>query len=272
MTARKSLTPRQKYGQELRLRRQEAGLTQEELSEEVVCSPSLISHIEAGRRLPSREDAKRLDQVLKTNGWFSRWLEDLEERYADHFAVAAELERQAIEIREHATTLIPGLLQTDSYARAVYTAFSPNYVTEDLDRRVVNRTERSRILDDPTSPVMWTLLDEAVLRRPVGGPAVMAAQLGRLVDMAENGRLRLHVIPFAVGAHALMESMLSLMAFTDTAPVAYVEGVLTGTLMDDPALVFKCRSAYDLAISEALPQADSLALIRAVAEEYRHEQ
>jgi transcriptional regulator with XRE-family HTH domain len=141
-------TPRQKYGEELRLRRLAAGMTQEALGELLVCSPTLISHFEAGRRLPSPEDAQRLDLVLKTDGFFARWLKDLDSRYADHFAAVAELERQATEIRLFALSLVPGLLQTEAYARALFRAYSPNHRSEEVDRRVVNRMERARILDE----------------------------------------------------------------------------------------------------------------------------
>ncbi|MFD4700101.1 helix-turn-helix domain-containing protein [Streptomyces niveus] len=265
-------SPRQKYGEELKLRRIAAGMTQEALARLVVCSPTLISHFEAGRRLPSPSDAKRLDKVLGTDGFFERWLEDLDSKFAQFFAAVAELEKQAIEIRQWGLALVPGLLQTDGYARAVFRAYDANYRTEEVDRRVVNRMERSEILEGASGPVLWTMLDEAVLRRRVGGAAIMATQLHKLVDLAETGRLRLHVLPFGVGEHALMESPLDLLSFEDAAPIAYVEGLNTGNLMDDPALVSKCQAAYDLALSDALPLRESLALVRAVAEEHEHGQ
>ncbi|MGW1375232.1 helix-turn-helix domain-containing protein [Streptomyces sp. NPDC002446] len=269
---RRPRTPREKYGEELRLRRVAAGMTQEELSERVVCSPTLISHWEAGRRLPKPDDAARIDQALGTDGFFARWLEDLESKYADHFAAAAELEQQATLIQQFALALVPGVLQTDDYARALFRAYRPNHTAESLDEAVVIRTKRRRILDGPTQPVVWTLLDEAVLRRSVGGPLVMAEQLSKIADMAEAGRLRLHVIPYGVGAHSLMESLLTLMSFEDSAPAAYVEGFLSGNLMDDPALVSTCQTAYALALSDALSQQESLALVRAAAEEHAHGQ
>ncbi|MBH5335354.1 helix-turn-helix transcriptional regulator [Streptomyces pactum] len=266
---RRPRTPREKYGEELRLRRMAAGLTQETLSERVVCSPTLISHFEAGRRLPKPDDAARIDQALGTDGFFLRWLEDLESKFADHFAVVAELEPHAVEIQQYSISLVPGLLQTEAYARAVFEAYSPNQ-RADLDERIVNRMSRVRILDDPLQPVLWTVLDEAVLRRPVGGRRVMAEQLRRIADLAETRRLRLHVLPFSAGAHSLMESMMTLMTFEDAAPIAYVEGFRSGHLMDDPSLVRACQSAYALALSEAATRQESLALIRAVAEEYDH--
>lgn len=269
---RKPRTAREKYGEELRLRRMNAGLTQEELGDRVVCSPTLISHFEAGRRLPKPDDAQRIDQALQTDGFFARWLEDLESKYADHFAAVAELEQQATLIQQFALSLIPGVLQTDGYARALFRAYQPNHTVEELDEAVVIRTKRARILDGPLNAVVWTLLDESVLRRRVGGPQVMAEQLHKVADMAEAGRLRLHVLPYGAGAHALQQSYLTLMSFEDSAPVAYVEAFLTGHLMDDPALVAASQTAYALALSDALSRQESLALVRAAAEEHEHGQ
>jgi transcriptional regulator with XRE-family HTH domain len=269
---RRPRTPREKYGEELRLRRIAAGLTQEELGEQVVCSPTLISHYEAGRRLPKPDDARRIDRALGTDGFFERWLEDLDSKYNDYFAVVAELEQQATLIQQFALSLVPGVLQTDAYARALFRAYRPNYTVEELDENVVIRTKRAQILDGPLRPVVWTMLDEAVLRRRVGGPKVMAEQLRKIADLAEAGRLRLHVLPYSAGAHSLMESLLTLMAFADSPPVAYVEGLLTGNLMDDPALVTASQTAYALALSDALSHQESLALVKAVAEEHAHGQ
>ncbi|MFI6960444.1 helix-turn-helix domain-containing protein [Streptomyces sp. NPDC050255] len=271
-TKRRPRTPREKYGEELKLRRIAAGLTQEALGEMVVCSPTLISHYEAGRRLPSPEDAQRIDRALGTDGFFARWLEDLDSKYADHFASVAELETQATLIQQFALSLVPGLLQTEGYARALFQTVRPNYRPDEVDKDVVIRTERSRILDGPLAPVLWTMLDEAVLRRQVGSPQVMAEQLNKIADMAATGRLRLHVLPFGAGAHSLQEGLASLMSFADAQPVAYVEGYLTGNLMDDPAMVKACRTVYDLALSDAMSHQDSLALVRAAAEEHEHGQ
>ncbi|MFF8829679.1 Scr1 family TA system antitoxin-like transcriptional regulator [Streptomyces sp. NPDC015131] len=270
--ARKPRTQREKYGEELRLRRTAAQLTQEGLGEQVVCSPTLISHFEAGRRLPKPDDAERIDRALGTDGFFARWLEDLESTYFEGFAAVAELEQQATLIQQFALSLVPGMLQTPEYAREIFRAYRPNYTPDELDREVVIRTARSQLLDKPAAPVMWTLLDEAVLRRRVGGSRTMAGQLHKIADLAENGRLRLHVLSFARGAHALQQSLLTLMSFADSAPVAYVEGLLTGHVMDDPALVSASQTAYALALSDALSQQESLALVRAAAEEYAHGQ
>ncbi|SEC87721.1 Helix-turn-helix domain-containing protein [Streptomyces misionensis] len=267
---RRPRTPREKYGEELRLRRIAAGLTQEQLSEIIVCSPTLISHYESGRRLPKPDDARRIDLALGTDGFFERWLEDLESKYNDYFAAVAELEQQATTIKQFGLALVPGVLQTEGYATAVFRAYWPNYTTEELEEFLVNRMKRRRMFEGPEQPVVWTLLDESVLRHRVGGPEVMAEQLHKIADMAEAGRLRLHVLPHRVGAHALLQSPLVLMSFKDSAPVAYVEGFRTGHLMDDPSLVRASRTAYALALSDALSQQESHALVRAAAEEHVH--
>ncbi|NLU68916.1 helix-turn-helix transcriptional regulator [Streptomyces sp. HNM0574] len=267
-TGEETSSARVKYGEELRLRRERTGMTQEELSEILYCSASLISHIEAGRRLPTVEDAKRIDKALGADGWFERWLKDLEPKYADHFQEAAELEKHAKELRMFSPLLVPGLLQTEEYARAIYAAYRPNHTPDYLDGLVVNRIERSRLLDDPENPVVWSLLDEAVLHRRVGGPGVMAQQLTRIADIAASGRLRIHVLPYGAGAHALMEGAVTLMSFPDTGPAAYVEGLATGRVVDSQREVDEYYSAYDLALSDAMSQQQSLARIRAVAEEH----
>lgn len=271
-TKRRPRTPREKYGEELRLRRIAAGLTQEALGEMVVCSPTLISHWEAGRRLPKPDDARRIDVALGTDGFFARWLEDLDSKFAQFFAPVAELESEATEVRLYGLSLIPGLLQTSAYARAVFQAYRPNFRADELDELIVNRMERGRVLSGPNAPVAWALLDEASLRRRVGGPQVMAEQLRKVADLAEAGRLRLHVLPFATGAHPLLESALYLLDFADAAPLAYVEGLRTGNLMDDPTLVAACQTSYTLALSEAASQRNSVGLVKAIAEEHEHAQ
>ncbi|PJM99471.1 transcriptional regulator [Streptomyces sp. CB01201] len=263
---------RTSYGDELRRRREEAGLTQEELSVRAILSRSYIAHIEAGRRRPSGDDARRLDQVRGANGFFERFLPTLDGRkVAEHFEAAKEFEQQATVIREYAPELVPGILQTEAYARAVFQTRFPPMTDEECDKALVTRLGRSRILDHAKTPAMWVMLNEAVLRRRVGGPAVMAAQLRHLVDLGERRRIRLQVLPFGAGAHSLMEGMVSLMWFADLPPVVYVEGWRTGKLWELPSVVQQCLSAYDLALGDALSHQQSLALVRSAAEDYEHE-
>ncbi|MET9394277.1 helix-turn-helix transcriptional regulator [Streptomyces sp. NPDC006624] len=261
------------YGDWLRQRREAAGLTQQQLADMTVMTRSHIAHIEAGRRVPSKEDARRLDTALNTGDVLSSFLPTEDVAVADYFESARQLEQQAVMIREFALSFVPGILQTEAYARAVLNTAFPRVSDEECDRRLVTRLERARILDDPVTPVVWVLLDEAVLRRAVGGPEVMAEQVMHMVRLAERGRVRVHVLTFELGFHPLMENMLSLMWFDDQPPVAYSEGLRMGRLHDSPSVVQELQGRYDLAMSDALPLKESMSLLRATAEEYgrRHD-
>lgn len=164
---------------------------------------------------------------------------------ADYFEAARLLEQQAVMIREFALSFVPGILQTESYARAVLSTSFPPASEEECDRLVVTRLERAKILDDPVTPVVWALLDEAVLRRVVGGPGVMAEQLTHLVRLVERNRVRIHVVPYGVGAYQLLQGMLTLMWFDDQPPLAYSEGVQVGKVHDSPTVVTRLQGAYD---------------------------
>ncbi|MYW68466.1 helix-turn-helix domain-containing protein [Streptomyces sp. SID8379] len=264
---------RTSYGEELRRRREAAGLTQEELSVRAVMSRTHIAHIEAGRRRPALDDARRLDKVLDTGGVFETFLPTQGEgTVAEHFEEALRLEEQATTIRVYGPKLVPGLLQTPAYAGEVLASGFPPKTPEARDKLLVTRLRRARVLDDFESPVVWTLLDEAVLRRPVGGPGVMCEQLCHIVGLGESHRIRVHVLPFSVGYHALMEGFVSLMWFEDLPPVAYVEGLKTGRVLEVPSVVRQCQAAYDHAMGDALSHQKSLALIRSIAKDYEHEQ
>ncbi len=262
---------RQQYGDELRRLREAAGLTQEELSVRAVMSRTHIAHIEAGRRRPDLADARRLDEVLGGDGVLVRFLPTLGEgRVAEHFAEALRLEGMAKVIRVYGPKLVPGVLQTEAYARAVLGSGFPAKSDEERDKLLVTRLERGRILDDFHTPVLWALLDEAVLRRPIGSRAIMCEQLCHIVELGASRRIRVHVLPFSAGSHALMEGVVSLMWFDDLPPVAYVEGLSIGRVLEVPSVVRECQAAYDHALGDALSHDASLAMIESAAKEYEH--
>ncbi|ARF56274.1 helix-turn-helix domain-containing protein [Streptomyces gilvosporeus] len=258
------------YGDWLKQKREEAGLTQQELADVAVMTRSHIAHIEAGRRIPSKEDARRLDQALNTGNVLSSFLPEDDTAVADRFADALKLEQQAVVIRDFGSTLVPGIFQTEGYARAVMQTAFPPWSEKECDRLVVTRLERAKILANPVTPAVWVLLDEVVLRRPVGGPDVMAEQIMHLVRLVENGRVRVHVLPIGLGAHPLMMGLLKLMWFEDQPPMAYSEGLAVGKLHDSPAMVRRLQDSYHLALSDALPLKESQVLMRSTAKEYGH--
>ncbi|MET7939254.1 helix-turn-helix transcriptional regulator [Streptomyces sp. NPDC005302] len=266
-------SPRAMIGAELRYARENAGLSQAELGEPLFVSGSFIGQLEAGTRRLHLEYAVQIDEILNTKGFFERNCRALaRSKYPDHFAEAAEAEAIASAIREYAPLLIPGLLQTASYARAVFRGGRPTATADVIDDLVAARVERAQILEDPTTPLLWAVLDEAVLRRQVGGANVMAEALRHIAALARRHRIIIQVLPFEAGAHMAMGGSLKLMAFEDAPPLAYLEGLGTGRLEDYPGTVTSYELTFDLLGASALSPAESLALIEAVAEDYSHEE
>ncbi|MBB5117978.1 XRE family transcriptional regulator [Streptomyces eurocidicus] len=257
------------FGSELKRRRETAGFTQQELGTRVFCSGSYIGQFETGIRKPQLDAAERIDEALKTDGFFARMCEGLinSSPYIDYFSEVAYLEGLADSIRAYAPMFVPGLFQTAAYARAILLATFPFTPDEELESRVATRLARQGIVDHPTEPMLWVVLDESVLRRQVGGAVVMREQLMRVVTLVRNRRIGMQVLPFGAGAPAL-SGMLKLMTFEDAPPVAYSEGVMSGSLLDDPALVARCERTYDLVGAAALSPEASLSLVQSVAEEY----
>lgn len=267
-----SSSPRALLGAELRHRREAAGLSQEELGMPLFVSGSFIGQLEAGTRRMQADQAQKLDEVLRADGFFARNCVALKQsKYPDHFAEAAEAEAFATTIKEYAALLIPGLLQTEAYARAVFRAYQPTATEDVIDRLVASRLERAKLLADPTTPMLWMVLDEAALRREAGGRVAMAGALRHLLGLARQHRAILQVLPFSAGAHMALQGSLKLMSFTDAPTLAYLEGLGTGQLQDDPATVRHYELTYDLVAASALSPEASLALIESVAEDYAHE-
>ncbi|RCH66024.1 XRE family transcriptional regulator [Streptomyces sp. SDr-06] len=267
-----SSSPRALLGAELRFAREKAGLTQDELGQPLFVSGSFIGQLEAGTRRMHLEYARQIDKILGTNGFFTRnCVAAAKSKYPDHFAEAAEAEAIATAIREYALLLIPGLLQTEAYARAVFRAYQPTAPEAVIDDLVTARLDRAHLLADPTTPLMWAVLDEAVLRREVGGPRVMAEALAHVANLGSRHRIIVQVLPFSSGAHMALEGSLKLMSFEDAPPLAYLQGLGTGRLQDDPATVTRYELTYDLMGASALSPQQSLALIESVAEDYAHE-
>ncbi|OXS32890.1 helix-turn-helix domain-containing protein [Streptomyces sp. XY006] len=268
-----SSSPRALLGAELRHAREKAGLSQEELGQRLFVSGSFIGQLEAGTRRMQREYARLLDEALRTEDFFQRHCgAAAKSRYPEHFAEAAEAEAEATEIREYAPLLIPGLLQTPAYARAVCRAYQPTAPEEKIEELVTARIERARLLDHPTEPLLWAVLDESALRRVTGGPGVMAEALRHIADLGRRGRAIVQVLPFDAGAHPAMEGSVKLMDFEDAPPLVYFEGVGTGRLDDDPAVVKHQKFTYQLLTACALSPKNSLAVIEAMAEDYAHEE
>ncbi|GAA2123393.1 helix-turn-helix transcriptional regulator [Kitasatospora saccharophila] len=262
------------YGAELRRLREKAGLSQQELADLVFISGTYVSQLEKAVRRPQEDLSRQLDVVLSADGHLER-LHSLvravrSRQFADYFVEAAEHEQQAKTILEYAPLVVPGLLQTRRYAEAIILAANPLLDEEELEERLTGRMERQALIGDPTRLLFWAVLDEAVLRRVVGSREIMAEQLRRIAELVTKRQIVVQVVEFEAGAHALLEGMISLMTFEDAPPLAYMESVNVGHLVDETALVEKCRLAYDFVRTVALPQEESLGRIMKAVEEHEH--
>lgn len=259
------------FGMELKRKREEAGLTQVELGARVYVSGVYIGQFEQAIRKPQLPIAKRIDEVLQSGGFFARLCGKLIDgsRYAEYFAAAAELEALATKICDFAPTVVPGLLQTENYMRAMMLAGDPFRTNEYIESKIRARLDRALILNDATRPEYWAVLHESVLRLPVGGPAVMAEELEYIVRLVKEQKVLVQVLPYSAGAYPLMGKMLTTMEFEDAPPAAYTEAVYSGNLLDNPALVRRAQRAYDLIRAVALSPDASLAMIESTAEDYR---
>ncbi|RSO08371.1 transcriptional regulator [Streptomyces sp. WAC 05379] len=268
-----SSSPRALLGAELRHVRERKGLSQEALGLKLFVSGTFIGQLESGTRRLRPDLAPMLDEVLGTNGFFQRNCQaSNKSKHPEHFAEAVEAEAEASVIRQYTPMLIPGLLQTPAYARAVNRAYAPTAPEETIDEWVEGRMARTRLLDHPTKPLLWTVLDEAALRRVTGGRAVMAEALRHIAGLARRNRVVMQVLPFGAGAHAAMQGPLKLMDFEDAPPLIYFEAVRTGHLEDDPATVVQLRLTFEYLTASALSPEKSLALIESLAQDYDHDE
>jgi transcriptional regulator with XRE-family HTH domain len=206
------------FGAELRRRRTAAGLSQDQLGHAITYSAALVGRVEVGERMPSLDLAQRCDDVLATGGLFAHLRQSMDSdvhAYPAWFREFVEREREATSIREFSALAIPGLLQTGDYARALFRAGRPADSDEEIESRVTARLERQRILDRAKPPMFWIVVDEGVLRRPVGGVLVFGAQLAHLAGVARHPGVMLQIMPFSAGAHAGLLGEFTLLGMAD---------------------------------------------------------
>ncbi|MEU1123743.1 helix-turn-helix transcriptional regulator [Streptomyces sp. NPDC005899] len=262
--------PRAFYGSELRRLREAAGMSQGQLGERVFCSGSYIGMFEAAERRPQLDMSKVFDALLGSGEHLQRLCRLARtSKVPDYFADAAELEQRAVSINEYAPMLVPGVLQTRAYARALISSARRHASEEALEQQVGTRIQRAQLLSGVTRPAFWVIIHEAALRVPVGGRNTMSEQLVHLVESAHaHPHVLLQVLPFSAGAHPFLNTMVSLMQFGDSPTVVYTEGAYTGQLIDEATLVADYRSTYDLARAVALSPEASLALIASAAKDH----
>jgi transcriptional regulator with XRE-family HTH domain len=231
-------------GTQLRRLREAAGLTRTEAGDSIRASDSKISRLELGRvgfkerdvtdllTLYGVTDADERDQLLRlakaTNlpGWWHAY-NDLMPKWLEDFV---GLEEAANRIRTYELQFVPGLLQTEDYARALASHGDPKMVTDAVERRVALRMRRQKLLVGPAAPRLWAVIDESVLHRPIGGAKVLKAQIDQLLELTTLSHIALQVVPYSVsGYHA--EGAFTLLSFAEPElpNIAYIEH-LSGAL------------------------------------------
>jgi transcriptional regulator with XRE-family HTH domain len=260
------------YGAELRFKRELAGLTLEQLAEGSFRGVPFLSQIERGERRMPLDLARHVDQKLGTDGFFERRCEDArrarQSGHAEYFADVAEMEQHAESIEEWAPSLVPGLLQTAAYAKAVVRAGRPWLPPATVDKQVSARMERAQLWEREDHPAFWSVLHESLVRKPLLPPQEMAEQLEHIARAVRSTQSVLQILPETTAAHPLMMGMIKVMTFPDAPPVVYTEGIHSGQLIDYPALVKEYRRSYDLLRAAALPPETSLIMIERAAEDY----
>jgi transcriptional regulator with XRE-family HTH domain len=257
------------FGSELRRARAATGLSQEQLGQRIGYSAALVGKVETGERAPSGDFAKGCDRALPdADGLFAR-LHALTQRwdggYPSWFADWVETERRAESLCWWEPLLVPGLVQTADYARALFEAWR-QAEGEELEQLVTGRMDRQSIFDRPDPPSLWVIVDEAVLRRHIGSAKVMYDQLTHLADLADRPKVTVQVVPAEIGAHVGLLGGFAI-ATVDGAGTVYMESPDQGQTTQTPSVVAKVSATFDTLRAEALPRATSRDLIKRVAEE-----
>jgi transcriptional regulator with XRE-family HTH domain len=253
------------FAAELQAARAKAGMTRDELAARINYSASLIGMVESMRRVPSLDFAQRCDDALGTTGTLARLHKHLRTApFPSWFRPFAQHEAEATALRTFQLALVPGLLQTADYARAVLRT-RVGATEDEIEQHLTARLDRQAILDRDAPPLLWVVLDQGVLLRPVGGREVMRAQLDHLIDMTERPNVIIQTVPSGVGAHEGLTGSFVIADFAGAPSILYLETALTGMVVERPEDVASVILTYDTLKAEAVPRAASLELLREVA-------
>lgn len=230
-------------------------MTQQDLAKATVLAQSTISDLEAGKKGTRRSQIERIDKSLIANGvLLNAWDGSFSPTgMISYFREAAEDEQVAIEIREYALGLVPGLVQVEQYARKISELASPYTPPEQIDQIVKARLFRQQILDREHPPMLIMLLDESVIRRRFSNPEVMPAQISHLLKLSHRPRITIQVIPEGTEDHVGLNGSFRLSTAPDSRPFAYVEGQKTGMTLREPEIVASYERTFADLRSLALP-------------------
>lgn len=260
-------SPAAAFGARVRSYREARGWKQEELAEHTEYSSTHISAVETGRKMPTLRFSRSVDLAFgttdTTDAFERQWREIRHGSLLEGFPEYVGYEGRAVELRLFEIGIIPGLLQTPEYARALAEGDVQrgSITREQASERVSFLAERQAALVRPRPPMVFLVMDESCLRRPIGGPQVMDAQLERLVDFAARPTTMLQVAPFDIGERRSFNLPVNLLTLSDRSVVAYAESQAQGHLDRETTSVLPMLTAYHQLQAEALSQAASVAMI-----------
>ncbi|WP_338714459.1 helix-turn-helix transcriptional regulator [Streptomyces acidiscabies] len=262
------LSARHYFGAEMRKDRELAGLSLVQLAGIVASSKSTLARVETAELMPPPDLPAHLDAAFGTGNKYCDLYELAKrEAHPDQYRRFMDFEARAEGIETYDPQVFPGLLQTREYSTAQF-RLREELTSEKVEELVNARLSRQDLLRSTNPPLRWAIIDEAVLRRPLGGAECMFNQLARLLEHVDTAESKVQVMPFRAGAYYLMGGALHLLALPNSSTVAYEEGIEVGRLYEDRDSVKKWRRRYEVLRSKALPPEDSAELIQQAMEDY----
>ncbi|MGW2043811.1 helix-turn-helix domain-containing protein [Streptomyces sp. NPDC001858] len=249
-------------GRQLKLRREAVGMRAGQFGVAVGYGEDMIYKLEGGKRIPRPEFLDRADEVLGAGGLLAAMKEDVEKvRYPKKVRDLAAMEAKAVEIGVYECNIIAGLLQTPEHARALIEAAQPPYSPEDVERMVAARLARRSVFERSPAPSVHFVLEEAPLRRRVGGRMVWQQQLEHLLEVGRLSGVTLQVMPTDTDPHPGLDGRIELLKFPDGTAAGRSDGAFNGRPITDPKQLRILELRYGTIRAQALPPRESMAFI-----------
>ncbi|MGW3205443.1 helix-turn-helix domain-containing protein [Streptomyces sp. NPDC001135] len=250
------------FGRLLKRLRTQGGMERAELGRITGYSGATIASFEQGRRIPSARFIMQADEALDAHGVLVEFIEEMERaQYPAFFQDAAVLEKKAVALHFFAVQTVPGLLQTEDYARAVFTVRRPPLDEATIEQRVAARLARQEIFGRKPMPTISFVMEEAVLRKGLGGRGVVRGQLEQILLIGQRSNVEIQVMPDGCGEHAALSGRFTLIETTKGRRIAYVEAYKSSRLFIDRSTVRELEERYGLLRAQALSPRESLALV-----------
>ncbi|MEV0533225.1 helix-turn-helix transcriptional regulator [Kitasatospora sp. NPDC050463] len=279
---------RRRLGSELRRLRERTGLRAKSAADTLQFSATKISRIESGQTTLKESDVRAMLELYGVTdeaelrqfvsltrrstqrGWWHDYGDALPEWFQTYVGMEADVSR----IRAYETELIPGLLQTPDYARAMFQISPSEQGQGEIERRVKLRIQRQEVFQRPDPPIVRAVLNESVLRRPVGGAEVMGAQVLHLIELAQKSGVTVQVLPFSAGTHPSMSMAFHILSFADApGDIVYVEALTSSLYMEKESDIARHELVFDQLAATALNAEDSLSWMHRLATEgYGHDE